>query len=155
MEDYIFILIAIALSVFGAMNKQKKKREEAMRGMDENERPSRSVFEEIFEGDLFMTGGREDNLVPPPVVKRAPVPTKKEKMKAPTKMEAPAKMEHKPLMRESLRHSYSRPERKMKTLEVEKLSLEDEAKLSPKNLIMKDFSLRKAVLYSEIINRKY
>lgn len=152
MEDYIFILIAIALSVFGAMNKQKKKREEAMRGMAEHERPSRSVFEDIFEGDSFMM----DNLVPPPVVKPAPAPpTKKEKMKAPAQMQAPAKMEHKPLTRESLRHSYSRPERKMKVLEVEKLSLEDEAKLSPKNLILKDFSLRKAVLYSEIINRKY
>jgi len=155
MEDYIFILIAIALSVFGAMNKQKKKREEAMRGMDESERPSRSVFEDLFEDDLFMTGRPEDNQVPPPVVKPAPVSAKKEAMKAPAKMEAPPKMEHKPLMRETLKHSYARPERKMKTLEVEKLSQEDEAKLSPKNLILKDFSLRKAVLYSEIINRRY
>ena len=155
MEDYIFILIAIALSVFGAMNKQKKKREEAMRDMNDYERPSRSVFEDIFEGDLFMMGQQEDNQVPPPVVKPAPAPAKQKEMKAPAKMEAPPKMEHKPLKRETLSHSYVRPERKMKTMEVEKLSLQEEAKLSPKNLIMKDFSLRKAVLYSEIINRKY
>lgn len=154
MEDYIFILIAIVLTVIGALNKQKKKQEAEMGGMDEEENPSHSFFDRLFADDSFMMGESSDNLVPPPVVQK--VPKRKEKMVAPPKMEAPAKMEHKPLVHQSLTHSYVRPERKRRqALEIEKLSLEDEAKLTPKNLIRKDFSLRKAVIFSEILNRRF
>ncbi|WP_163709670.1 hypothetical protein [Mangrovibacterium lignilyticum] len=153
MEDYIFIIIAIVLSVFGAMNQQKKKREQAMRGMDdEEERTSNSIFDQLFEDDVFMTGNPQE-MVSPPIVK--PAPPKKEKMKAPVKMEAPARMAYKPIKREGLKHSYVREERKSTSLELEKLQKEDESKFRSKNFRRKDFSLRKAVIYSEILNRKY
>ncbi len=155
MEDYIFIIIALLLSAFGAINKQKKKREEAMRDMDE-EAPSgaRSVFEQLFEDDFFRVSGTEPNKVPPPA-ERPVSPPRKKKAASSTKLEAPPKMEYKPLQRENLKHSYSKPKRTIEVAEIEKLSREDEAKLTPKNLILKDFSLRKAVIYSEILGRRY
>jgi len=154
MEDYIFIIIALVLSVIGAMNSTKKKRQQAMDHMDDEEfKPQRSVFEELFGDDLFMNGKQEANTVPPPVERT--IQPKKKKVEAPAKMQAPPKMEYKPMERESLAKTHSRVKSNTPAPEMEKLSLEDEAKLSPKKLIMKDFTLRKAVLYSEILNRKY
>jgi hypothetical protein len=70
-------------------------------------------------------------------------------------MQAPPQMEYKPMERESLTKTHSRVKGKSAVPVLEKLSREDEARLTPKNLILKDFSLRKAVLYTEILNRKY
>ena len=113
----------------------------------------RSYYEELFGDDMFMNGKQEANTVPPPMERT--VKPKKKKVEAPAKMQAPPKMEYKPIERESLVKTHSRMKGNSPTPELEKLSLEDEAKLTPKNLIMKDFSLRKAVLYSEILKRKY
>ncbi|WP_372773676.1 hypothetical protein [Mangrovibacterium sp.] len=153
MEDYIFIIIALVLSVFGALNQQKKKREQELQKEDDMEIPSRSVFEEFFDGDPIMSDRTSENSVPPPVVKQ--VSSKREKLKAPPPMQAPSKLKYNALKHESLTHSYRREERKTQALQLEKLKVEDDSKLTPRNLIRQDFSLRKAVVYSEILNRKY
>lgn len=153
MEDYIFIIIALVLSVIGAMNSSKKKRQQAMEHMGEEEgHAPRSVFEELFDDDLFMSR-QEPNTVPPPVER--PVAPKTKPASERQTMQAPPKMEYKPMEREGLARSHRLDQSPSAAPQLEKLSLDEEAKLSPKKLILKDFSLRKAVLYSEILNRKY
>lgn len=154
MEDYIFIIIALVLSVIGAMNSSKKRREQAMNQMDDEQpRSPRSVFEELFEDDLFMTGKQEANTVPPPV--ETILTPKKKTAEARPQMQAPPKMAHRRMEHKSLAQTDSRVKSTSKAPELEKLSREDEAKLTPRNLFLEDFSLRKAVIYSEILNRKY
>jgi len=155
MDDYIFIIIALVLSVFGALSQQKKKREQEERRLldDDSASTPQSAFDELFGDDLFMSREGEPNQVPPPVVR--PVKEKKKQKQVHQEMKAPPRMEYKPMVRESLVKSEERKPRNSISLELEKLSREDEAKLTPKNLIRKDFSLRKAVIYTEIINRKY
>ena len=133
MEDYIFIILAIVLSVVGAINQNKKKR--AAQQLSENEnRPHRpSVFEQLFEDDFF----NEEEPVVRPVPQPKPKPEPRIKYQ-PLVREEPAKAavinykntpkDTSPLLQNSTPESHP---------------------------IRKDFSLKKAVIYSEILKRKY
>ncbi|WP_423130579.1 hypothetical protein [Gaoshiqia sp. Z1-71] len=133
MEDYIFIIIAIILSVIGAISQGKKKRaaelEMQKAETDEPERPS--VFDALFEDDFF-----NDSVLPvKPVETPAPPP--------PVFFQPPAqpKIKTKPAVK---------PE--MKKPGVKSAPM----KRHPvRNKIAAEFSLKKAVIYSEILNRKY
>ena len=130
MEDYIFILIAILLSVFGAINRKKKQGQTA----DEDDaktsqRPS--VFDQIFEDPLFAD---EKPQVKPQVSE--PIP----------------------------RETYKPPVRKTAAAIVQPVSVRkppvavtmpDHPPGRRIHPLMKDFTLKKAVVYSEILQRKY
>ena len=127
MENYIFIIIAIVLSVFGAMNRSKKK--EAGSGQEGN-RPS-SVFDGLFEDPVFR---EEEPEVKPAKAARhlsTPQPVAPKGMKAPGINRTPIR------------------EKKEIVLNAEN---KREYRIHP---VMKDFSLKKAVVYSEILKRKY
>lgn len=164
MEDYIFIIIALILSVFGAINKKKKKQNENGSESYSSDGNSRSVFEELFDDTLFGSSKATDNTVPPPyeteIYERPKAEYRSEKvhrseMKAPPKMEAPSKMDYQPLTREGQKHSYVQPKRENKVLTLEKLDNEKSQSSVKTNRILNDFSLKKAVVYSEILTRKY
>lgn len=151
MEDYIFIIIAIVLSIFGAIN--KKKKEDARAAEQGSSHGEKSVFSDVFDDEFFSPVKPAANTVPPPVVKPAPKP--KEKMQAPRKMEAPARLQRQPLKREFLKHSYNRPERKIEQLEIVKLGDHSPTTTKKTHSVLDGFSLKKAVIYSEILQRKF
>lgn len=153
MEDYIFIIIAILLSAFGAINKKKKERAKAMEQDEGHEQ--QSLFGDLFDDDFFSQTQPAANTVPPPFEKPAPKAKAKKKVPPPVQMEAPPKLRYTPLQRESLVHSHQRPERKSENLQIEELAVETPKRVKKKHPIMDGFSLRKAVVYSEILQRKY
>jgi outer membrane biosynthesis protein TonB len=130
MEDYIFIIIAILLSVVGAMN--RKKKEAAAKGESQPAGRRPSVFDQLFEDPLFA---EEVAPVKPQVVEK-PVPVPKKKPE-------PAK----------------KPEPVVQFRPVKKPQVTAPIKDHPPGRrvhpLMKDFSMKKAVIYSEILQRKY
>lgn len=149
MEDYIFLIIAVALSIYSAVTKKKKK-EGAISPLidDGQEQPGNSFMDRFLE---------EDFLPEPPaeVVK-------------PVKLVRPA-MEREPFLTTELSGSgglfhpgfkHSLPKRKetglktsVKKAPIEVVDTADETDETPGYL--EDFSLRKAFVYSEIMTRKY
>ena len=134
MEDYIFIIIAIVLSVIGALNSKKKKRMQLM-GNDEKP-PERqpSIFDQFFDDPLFTEPSTAT--VPPQ-----------------TTTFAPTKMEVKPMPRTFANREVTAhtTKRKIKTSFTED-EIKDE---TTRESILSDFSIKKAIIYSEILKRKY
>lgn len=160
MDNYIFIIIAIALSIIGAVNKSKKKKQ-AETGPEPVGKRQQSVFDQFFDDSLF---NEQTEIIPQP----EPQP-QRERVEAKTEMQ-----QKKPLMREPLKppglqqiareplkpsgllkmakeNKTTGLKRKIQTSFVEEGPKEE----LPRGTIMENFSLRKAFVYSEIIKRKY
>lgn len=144
MEDYIFILIAIVLSIFGAINQNKKKRMEQMTD-DEPEHGS-SFFDEIFDDPMFREEPKPQPVREPIVVKRPPIVPEK-------KIPAPH------LQRQPLRSTLVKKTEIGDAIDKNKiassLTQTETVDQSDRASILSDFSLRKAVIYAEILERKY
>lgn len=141
MEDYIFILIAILLSVFGAINRKKKQGQITA---EEEETPAvrrPSVFEQLFDDPLFAE--EKPREVQPAETKRF---SPAEAYQAISKRKTPAKSSSVPLVRKP-----TIPLRKPPIV-IETREHPPKRKVHP---LMKDFTLKKAVVYSEILQRKY
>lgn len=151
MEDYIFIIIAIVLSVFGAIN--KKKKQDAARSGSDDAHSEHSFLDDLFGEHEFEPERSRPSVVPPPV--QRPAPRKKEKLNAPERMEAPARLTYTPLKRESLKHSYLGLERKPRELQLVVLDPDDKHPAKKKHPMLEGFSMEKAVIYSEILQRRY
>ncbi len=134
MEDYIFIIIAIVLSIFGAINRKKKKRIAMMDDGDNGVSQEPSFFEKQFNDPFFDEEGEAESEFaqavspkPQPIIVSKPDPYYENVVKMNDEKKA------------------------NKGFEKEEKT-EDETTLDS---IMKDFSLKKAVIYSEILERKY
>lgn len=147
MEDYIFLIIAIVLSIFGAINKKKKVTEKA-NPLAEKAQRTKNFFLDQLLGENFMDDSPE--IIQTPVHEK-PVPKK-----------VPAAVP-KPVSQSGLYHfgfKSTLPEQKIKPFqtitsksEVKAPEIEFDDTDSPSYL--EDFSLRKAFIYSEILQRKY
>jgi hypothetical protein len=148
MEDYIFLIIAIVLSIFGAINKKKKIAEEVNPFAEKPQR-SKNFFLDQLLGEDFLANSPE---VPEPVIQEKPV-AKKPKLA----------VNQIPVNRSGLYHEKfisTLPDQKKKqfqplttkALEIEP-EVENEEYETPDYL--GDFSLRKAFVYSEILHPKY
>jgi hypothetical protein len=132
MEDYIFILIAILLSVFGAINRKKKQGQLPVEDKDATTEHRPSVFEQLFEDPLFR---EEKPQVKPPEMKTTlPLTTDRPFRKQSASGPVPSARVRKPQTAADI------PDHPLKR------------QIHP---LMKDFSLKKAVVYSEILQRKY
>lgn len=148
MEDYIFLIIAIVLSIFGAINKKKKRGEEIVPDGQTTENPSRNFFMDQLLGEDFLEEPEAE--VVQPVMPRRVIYKEPE-------------VSQRPAMQTGLYHSTFKstlPERKknparMMTKNVELEDPETTVELSDESGILDDFSLRKAFIYSEILQRKY
>ena len=147
MDDYIFLIIAISLSIFGAINQSKKKK--AMDDPAEQAARPRNSFLDQFLGEDFLA---EPKVEIQPKVLVKPV-LKKEPLVMPT-----------PSVKSGLYHTSfvsTLPERSKKLLQPStRKSLVEPAKPDPEQEeetpgYLEDFSLRKAFVYSEIMQRKY
>jgi hypothetical protein len=147
MEDYIFLIIAVALSIFGAINQNKKKKNL----LDEsagNAGKSGSSFMDHFLAEDFM------NEIPQEVKPKELVRPELKKEPLPVPMTIQRSEPYKSSFVSTL------PERSKKTLQPtmrkQMVELTDpEAENEERTDYLEDFSLRKAFIYSEILQRKY
>jgi hypothetical protein len=144
MEDYIFLIIAVVLSIFGAINQNRKKKAAENLPEEVVEKP-RNFFMDQILGEDFL---EETEEVRTPPVKIQPIILKKSKSELPTgKNYQPSRFKStlpdRP-KRESILTMQKQPE-------VEEIGGEEEESIS----YLEDFSLRKAFVYSEIMSRKY
>jgi hypothetical protein len=147
MEDYIFLLIAIALSIFGAINQNKKKKD-AENPLSEKKSSARNFLMDQLLGQDFLAE---------PIAEAKPQVVVKPKLKKEPLLQST------PVQPKGLYHSKfvsTLPDRSKKPLQpslrksiVEPVEQEADYDESPSYL--EDFSLRKAFIYSEILQRKY
>jgi hypothetical protein len=146
MEDYIFILIAIVLSVFGAINQNKKKKMQQM--MEDEQEPEResAFFDQIFDDPMFREEPKPQP-VPKPVVVEKPRTVHERRIPEP-------KLQRQPLRSSILRKTEIGDAIKKDKIASSATKKEVETE-GARYSIMSDFSLRKAILYAEILERKY
>lgn len=151
MDDYIFLLIAIALSIFGAINQSKKKRDAENPIKDGNAKP-RNYFMDQLLGKDFL-----DESIPEPEEKEVtpfrvkPVPAKMALSKTTSSIQTAGNFhlqKFKSTLPDRPKHVTISTSQKIKE-DVET----DEAEESVNYL--EDFSLRKAFVYSLIMEQKY
>lgn len=147
MDDYIFLIIAVVISIFAAIKKKSKKAAEDNPLVEKAERP-RNYFMDQLLGEDFLDEKEEEDI---PLV-RERVVVKKE----PLVFTLPARQRS---ISQS-RFQSTLPDRQKSNLQS---SFRDEtvdglAEVNGKNNYsgyLEDFSLRKAFVYSEIMGRKY
>jgi hypothetical protein len=145
MEDYIFLIVAIVLSIFGAINQNKKKKAEVNPFVEGADEPRHGFMDQLFDRDFLDE----------PVVKKAPkvqVNPTQANIAAKSTSEIPrSKFYHqtfKSTLPDRPKHDVIQTSRKLKEEEV---VVEEDESVN----YLEDFSLRKAFIYSEILNRKY
>jgi len=143
MEDYIFLIIAIVLSIFGAINQNKKKKADD-NPYTETADGSRNSFMDQLLGRDFLDE--------PVVGKAPPVQVKPTQVTPKNTIDIPrGKFYHQKFestLPDRPKHELVHTSRKQK--EEEEI-VGDEESIN----YLEDFSLRKAFVYSEILNRKY
>jgi hypothetical protein len=147
MEDYIFLIIAIALSIFGAINQSKKKRE-ANDPLFEKKAEPRNFFLDQLLGEDFLAEPKQE-VKPLSIVK--PV-LKKEPLVNPMTADQTG-IYHTSFVSTLPDRTKKPPQPSLRKSLIEPVSSEDEADEMPGYL--EDFSLRRAFVYSEIMQRKY
>ena len=135
MEDYIFIIIAIILSALGAINRKKKKRIAMMEEEENGGVHEPSFFEEQFVDPFF----EEEKPKPEPVF-REPITPEPQPVVGPKPASTFKPVSGIELGKDQTERVEEEPE------VINETALEG---------IMKDFSLKKAVIYTEILQRKY
>jgi hypothetical protein len=149
MDDYIFLIIAIGLSIFGAINQNKKKKDrEKDNPLAEKVSKPRNFFMDQLLGEDFLEKPMEAAKPPVrvrPVMEKTPLT-----VAMPTSQSVPfhpgfiSTLPNRPI--KNLQPTLRKPR-------VETVEEDQETDENPSYL--EDFSLRKAFVYSEIMNRKY
>jgi len=144
MEDYIFLIIAIVLSILSAVNQNKKKKKAAQEAIDQPKiQPRNPLFDQLFGGGFFDEPDEEK--VQPVHIQRV----KPEVKAAPPAREGFVRHEYKTTLPPTIK-------RKEKPQPVKRDLLEEDSTEDIEDVsYLSDFSLRKAFIYSEILNRKY
>jgi hypothetical protein len=145
MEDYIFLIIAIVLSIFGAINQNKKKKVDDNPFIDEVEEPRNRFMDQLLGRD-FLDG---------PVATKAPPPRIKP-IEANVATQGNGDTQRGKFYHQVFKSTL--PDRpKHQLIQTTRIKKEEEESVEVEESInyLEDFSLRKAFVYSEIMNRKY
>lgn len=145
MEDYIFLIIAVVISIFAAIKKNKKKEPIASAVTENEEEPENYFMDRLFNVDFPED---EEEQIP---VRIKPV-AKKETLVAPAPMRT--EVNYRMPFKSTL------PDRSGRTIQssLKKETAPDEeieVETGESAGYFEDFSLRKAFVYSEIMNPKY
>ena len=146
MEDYIFLIIAVVISIFAAINKNKKKEIIGSTIVEKEEEPGNYFMDRLFHVNSFV---EEEEPIPTKIIPAL----KKEPLIAPAPL--------RPWMNQQMPFKSSLPDRSEKKIqsslkkETGLINNEDETEPIESIGYLEDFSLRKAFVYSEIINPKY
>lgn len=147
MDDYFFLLIAIAISIFAAIKQNRKKTDDENPFVEKAERPRNTFLDQLF-GEGFL---EEPKVIVAPPKRVNPSPA------------MPASGISKDSNSGELYHpGFKRtlPDLQKRTLiqTVKKpvaKEVEPESESDDTPSYLEDFSLRKAFVYSEIMARKY
>ena len=142
MEDYIFLIVAIVLSVLSAVNQNKKKKAAQANTDSPKVQHRNPLFDQLFGSDLFDEPDEEK--VQPVKIQRV----KPEVKVSQAPRESFVRHEYKTTLPATALNVKPKLEKKEQVVEDLDEENEDAGYLS-------DFSLRKAFIYSEILNRKY
>ena len=145
MEDYIFLIIAIVLSIFGAINQNKKKKIGDNPNTEAEERPRNRFMDQLLGND-FLNEPEVRKVTP---IKIKPVAVN---VAAKSTIDIPRGKFYHQTFKSTL------PDRpKHELLKTTWKQKEEEGIVEVEESInyIEDFSLRKAFIYSEIMNRKY
>lgn len=145
MEDYIFLIIAVVISIFAAIKKNKKK-EPIVSAVSENEEePENYLMDRFFHVDFPED---EEEQIPVRIKSAA----KKETLNAPVQMrtEVNYRMPFKSTLPDRPGQGIQSSLKK-ETLPDEEMDVETHDYAG----YLEDFSLRKAFVYSEIMTPKY
>lgn len=149
MDDYFFLIIAIALSIFGAINQNKKKKQ-TENPFEEADAKPRNFFMDQLLGKDFLD-------VPEPEVKKVtpirvnPAPTKVAVTKSSSNVQTGGNFHlqrFKSTLPDRPKHATISTTKKIKE-EIEIAETEETIDY------LEDFSLRKAFVYSQILEQKF
>ena len=147
MEDYIFLIIAIVLSIFGAINKKKKMTEKANPLTEKATRPKNFFLDQLFGENILENPVGE---IKPPVRVKPVIRTEPVVSPRPQSRSGNYRMDFKSTLPEQKKKPIQSLLRKAEVEDIENWTDNSD---SPGYL--EDFSLRKAFVYSEIMQRKY
>jgi hypothetical protein len=145
MEDYIFLIIAIVLSIFGAINQNKKKKIEDNPFLEAKEKPRNSFMDQLLGADFLNEP--EEKKIPPVRIKPVPINVANK-----STIDIPRGKFYHQTFKSTLpdRPKHELIQTTWKQKQEEEISEGEES-----TNYLEDFSLRKAFVYSEIMNRKY
>ena len=150
MEDYIFLLIAIALSIFGAINQSKKKR--AAENTSKEEVKPRNFFMDQILGEDFLAETEpepEETIIPAPVKQFIP------KVAVQQNSDVNIHTDRNFHLQKFKSTLPDRPKHvTIKTTQQRNEKMEEDESEETTNYL-EDFSLRKAFVYSQILEQKY
>jgi len=144
MEDYIFLIIAVALSIYAAINKSKKEKNAPIPVEEEEpeEDNARNFFLDQLLGEDFLEEPKEKKLKP---MRIPQIPDR-------TEFKSSLDMNKKGLFKS--RFVSTLPER-VKRPSVSSMNIQTEEEednlMEETSSYLDDFSLRKAVIYSQIL----
>jgi hypothetical protein len=145
MEDYIFLIIAIVLSIFGAINQNKKKKIEDNPFAKAEEKPRNRFMDQLLGADFL----NESEVKTAPQVKIKPVPVN---FAAKSTIDIPRGKFYHQVFKSTLP---DRPKHELIQTTWKQKEEEDIMDVEESINYLEDFSLRKAFVYSEIMSRKY
>lgn len=145
MEDYIFLIIAIVLSIFGAISQNKKKKISDNPFPEEEEAPRNRFMDQLLGNDFLNE---------PAVKKAPPVRINPVSVNVSTKSsnETPKEKFYHQVFKSTLP---DRPKHQLIQTTWKPKEEEEIGEVEESVNYLEDFSLRKAFVYSEIMNRKY
>ncbi|HEY3371036.1 MAG TPA: hypothetical protein VGK10_09330 [Prolixibacteraceae bacterium] len=147
MEDYIFLIIAVVISIFAAINKNTKNKM-AQQPVEEANAKHRNFFMDQLQGEDFLEEPEEVKAPP----KRAQPAPAKVNFKSSSDLQ-------KALAYQLPRFKSTLPDRpKHQTIvSTNRLKKEEEAFVETEETpsYLEDFSLRKAIVYSQILEPKF
>lgn len=129
MEDYFVIILTLVIAVVGALNRKKKKKAPNV-PLAEDAQSGNDLWDLIMNEEQDpITEMYEEELVPEPIVEERTEPSKRQVYSFNASNEGKSVVEETPVLKKT---------KKRKTL-----------------IAGEEFSLKKAVIYSEVMNRKY
>lgn len=145
MEDYIFLIIAILLSIFGALNQNKKKA--VQQNLPDEPRPREADSDPFLNFELMDVEDEEE------AYERK---ARDEARRTEFLRSVEAKKEQASRSTLSKTTLPERPKKKIIKPTLKVIELEEPAFVAEeRGSYLEDFSLRKAVIYSEILSPKY
>jgi len=146
MEDYIFLIIAVVISIFAAIKKNKKKEIVVSTVIEKKEEePESNFMDRLFDLDF---PDDEEKQIQPEIV---PV-LKKEPLTAPAPMQT--HLNYQSPFKSYLPDQSGRNIQSSLKKEIV-MKNDDVTETDETSGYLEDFSLRKAFVYSEIMNPKY
>lgn len=149
MDDYIFLIIAIALSIFGAINQNKKKKQAENPFEEVDAKPRNFFIDQLLGKDFLNEYEPEVKKVVP--IRVNPVPARVAAAKSNANVQTGGNF-HVQRFKSTLP---DRPKHQTITTTQKKKEEVEIAETEETIDYIEDFSLRKAFVYSQILEQKF